>query len=59
MVGEDDAGRQIVALLEALGAEIKKSWEEYVDQVGEETANSTSYFNDALNELLADGEKMF
>jgi predicted Zn finger-like uncharacterized protein len=39
--------------------EIQKSWNEYVEQVGEEVANTTSYFNDALNEILAKGEKIF
>ena len=39
--------------------EIKKSYEEYVLQVGEETAKGTSHFNDALNEILAGGQKIF
>lgn len=39
--------------------EIQKSWNEYVEQVGEEVANTTTYFNDALNEILAKGEKIF
>lgn len=39
--------------------EIQKSWDEYVEQVGEEIARSTSYFSDALNEILARGEPMF
>ncbi|MFC1660607.1 zinc-ribbon domain-containing protein [Gemmatimonadota bacterium] len=39
--------------------EIQKSWNEYVDQVGESVASSTSYFNDALNEILARGERIF
>ena len=39
--------------------EIQKSWNEYVEQVGEEVANTTSYFNDALNEILAKGDKIF
>ncbi|NNM06544.1 MAG: hypothetical protein HKO65_15735 [Gemmatimonadetes bacterium] len=39
--------------------EIQKSWNEYVDQVGDELANSTSYFNDALNEILAKGDEIF
>jgi hypothetical protein len=46
-------------LKEAFGEEIKKSWEEYVDQVGKEMAESTTYFNDALNEILAGGQKIF
>jgi hypothetical protein len=39
--------------------EIEKSWEEYVDQVGESFARSTSHFVDALNEVLAQGEILF
>ena len=39
--------------------EIQKSWNEYVEQVGEEIANTTPFFNDALNEILAKGEKIF
>lgn len=43
----------------AFGEEIKKSWEEYVQQVGVDIANSTSFFTDALNEILAGGQKLF
>jgi hypothetical protein len=39
--------------------EIKKSYEEYVLQIGEETAKSSNHFNDALNEILAGGKKIF
>ena len=39
--------------------EIKKSWEEYAGQVGRELAESTTHFNDALNEILGDGSKLF
>lgn len=39
--------------------EIEKSWEEYVEQVGEDMAESTSYWTDALNEILARGEDVF
>lgn len=39
--------------------EIKKSYEEYVDQVGREFADSTTHFQEALNDLLAGGQKMF
>jgi predicted Zn finger-like uncharacterized protein len=46
-------------LLEVLGPEIKKSWELYKEKVGAEAANSTTYFKDALNEILADGRKLF
>jgi hypothetical protein len=39
--------------------EIKKSYEEYVDQVGKEFAESTPHFKDALNDLLAGGQQVF
>ena len=39
--------------------EIQKSWEEYSEQVGKELAESTNYFNEALNEILAGGQKVF
>ena len=39
--------------------EIKKSWEEYVQQVGQETAQGTTFFRDALNDILARGQKVF
>jgi len=46
-------------LLEVLGAEIKKSWELYKEKVGTESATSTTYFKDALNEILAEGQHVF
>lgn len=39
--------------------EIKKSWSEYVDQVGKELAEGTPYFTDALNDILAQGKPVF
>ncbi len=39
--------------------EIRKSWEEYADQVGKDVADSTPYFREALNEILADGKQLF
>lgn len=39
--------------------EILKSWDEYVEQVGEAMAKKTPYFRDALNEILARGERVF
>ncbi len=44
---------------EAFEQEIKKSWEEYVEQVGDDVAKSTPYFNQALNEILAGGQQVF
>ena len=46
-------------LKELFQEEIQKSWEEYTDQVGKEVAESTPYFNDALNEILAGGKRIF
>jgi predicted Zn finger-like uncharacterized protein len=46
-------------LMTALGEEIKKSWELYKEKVGAETAQSTNYFKEALNEILADGQEVF
>lgn len=40
-------------------AEIRKSWEEYVGQVGVEAAQSTSHFRDALNDILAKDQPLF
>jgi len=39
--------------------EIQKSYEEYVQQVGREFAETTPHFQDALNDLLAGGQKVF
>jgi hypothetical protein len=46
-------------LKEIFREEIKKSYEEYVEQIGKEFAESTTHFQDALNDLLAGGQKMF
>lgn len=39
--------------------EILKSWEEYVEQVGDEMAKKTPFFRDALNDILAGGDRVF
>ena len=39
--------------------EIKKSWEEYVGQVGADAARSAPHFRDALNDILAKGQQLF
>jgi hypothetical protein len=44
---------------DAFEEEIKKSWEEYVEQVGADMANSTPYWTEALNEILAGGQRAF
>lgn len=39
--------------------DIKKSYEEYVEQVGRDTAEGSPHFQDALNEILGGGRKLF
>lgn len=39
--------------------EILKSWDEYVAQVGIDTAKGTPFFRDALNAILAKGQEVF
>jgi len=39
--------------------EIDKSWQEYVEQVGKELADSTPFWTEALNEILAGGNRVF
>ncbi len=39
--------------------EIRKSYDEYVEQVGRDIAESTAFFQDALNEVLAEGRRVF
>jgi predicted Zn finger-like uncharacterized protein len=46
-------------LMAVLGPEIKKAWEAYKEKVGSDLVESTDYFRDALNEILADGRKIF
>jgi hypothetical protein len=46
-------------LPELFREEIKKSYEEYVEQMGKEFAESTTHFQDALNDVLAGGKKIF
>jgi len=50
-----EAGR----IKEEFDDEIQKSWNEYVEQVGEDIANDTEFFNQALNEILAKGQRVF
>jgi hypothetical protein len=46
-------------LRELFREEIKKSYEEYVDQMTREFAESTTHFQDALNDVLAAGKRIF
>lgn len=46
-------------LKELFRDEIKKSYEEYVAQVGADFARSTTHFQESLNEVLGAGRKIF
>ena len=46
-------------LKQLFGEEIKKSYQEFVDQIGREFAETTTHFTDALNDILANGQKVF
>lgn len=54
-----EEGLRAGSLKQLFREEIRKSYEEYVDQVGQELAESTTHFQDALNDVLADGKKIF
>ncbi len=56
--GQPDPESRARRLARAL-ISLRKSWQEYVEQVGIEVAKSTPYFRDALNEILAKGKKVF
>lgn len=54
-----EEGLQAGTLKQLFREEIRKSWEEYVEQVGRPLAESTTHFQDALNDVLAGGRKVF
>lgn len=54
-----EGAREAGTLKSEFREEIVKSWEEYVEQVGEKFAKETPYFKNALNEILAEGNKVF
>ena len=54
-----DEGLRNGTLKDLFREEIKKSYEEYVEQVGREFAEATTHFQDALNDILAGGQKIF
>jgi len=47
------------SLPELFKDEIAKSWQEYSDQVGRDLAENTPFWKDALNEILAGGNRVF
>jgi hypothetical protein len=54
-----DKGLASGELMTVLGPEIKKAWEAYKEKIGPNVVESTDYFREALNEILADGQKVF
>ena len=52
-------GLQNGTLKELFREEIKKSYDEYVMQVGSEFARTTTHFQEALNEVLGAGKRIF
>jgi hypothetical protein len=54
-----DEGIRDGTIEELFREEIKKSYEEYIDQIGKEFADSTTHFQDALNDILGGGQKLF
>lgn len=54
-----EAGLRDGTLRQLFREEIKKSYEEYVEQVGQDVAAHAPYFQDALNEVLAGGRRLF
>ena len=54
-----DEGLREGTLRQLFREDIKKSYEEYVDQVGRDVAEGSPHFQDALNEILGAGRKLF
>ena len=54
-----DEGLRDGTLRQLFRGEIKKSYEEYVEQVGRDVAEHSPYFQEALNEILAGGRRLF
>jgi len=54
-----DRSRREGTLRQEFREEIRKSWDEYVGQVGVSFARETPFFRDALNDILAGGERVF
>jgi len=46
-------------LPEVFEEEVEKCWKEYQEQVDPGVVQNNSFFNDALNDILADGESVF
>jgi len=46
-------------IVQLLGEEIRKSWGFYKQKIDPDVQESSSYFKDALNEILGQGKKIF
>lgn len=46
-------------LKEDFEEEVEKSWKEYIEQVGDEIAEGSDFWKEALNDVLAKGESIF
>ena len=54
-----EAGLREGTLRQLFREEIKKSYEEYLEQVGRDVAEHSPHFQEALNEILAGGRRLF
>jgi hypothetical protein len=54
-----DEGLRDGTLRQLFREEIKKSYEEYLEQVGRDVAEHSPHFQEALNEILAGGRRLF
>ena len=54
-----DEGLRDGTLRQLFREDIKKSYEEYVEQVGQEVAEQSPFFQEALNDILAGGRRLF
>jgi hypothetical protein len=54
-----DEGLRDGTLKDLFREEIRKSYEEFVEQIGREFAETTTHFVDALNDILASGQQVF
>ena len=54
-----EEGLRAGTLKELFRDDIRKSWQEYVEQVGAPVAENTPHFQDALNDILASGRRVF
>lgn len=54
-----EEGLRAGTLKELFRDDIRRSWQEYVEQVGAPLAESTPHFQDALNDILAGGRRVF